>query len=760
MKKFKYELEPDESFINTVYKINNEKNSSSDIEFIECIKSLDSDIIQRVDEDIKLINFNFSDDDIEMSHKKNVNDVYKNKDIKNDEKNICMTENKSNNQKKQKLNLVKNDINVTFSDFDNNILNNSYEILNNYEILSDNSTEKSKIDVEIKSFSKNENECFLEANHEDLEYNHVDDLNDLSYIDEDYCDISSLEYSSQDTSIEMFFLNNIFKLKKFRTNQKKIIQSILDKENVFVLMPTGGGKSLCYQIPALIDDGVTIIISPLLSLVHDQISNLLKMNILALPINSTLNINERKMAFDAMNYGIVKMFYVTPELLNNNIYFNKMLDLLIKLKKLSRFVIDEAHCVSQWGHDFRPDYLEIKKIRLKYPQVPIVALTATATPKVEIDILKNLKIENCTKFKQSFNRPNLKYYVKEKRQNVEIEIVSFVTSYYPDSCGIIYCTSKKECEMISEKLNKNLKTAFYHAGLSKKERNAVQQLWNQDKFKIIVATIAFGMGIDKKDVRFVIHYSLPKSLEGYYQETGRAGRDGKESICILYYNYGDKHKINYMINLNHQSTKEQKQRQKDELRDVINFCENKNDCRRKLILKYFDEDFDSTNCKKTCDNCTNTQKTVLVNYTTVANELSSIVRYNKLSLHQLIDVYRGTGNKKVDNVYAGRGNNIKKTLIERIIKKMIIKGYIEEKTESKGGFPWTYLIYRKNVDLLDIEEVHKNEIVAKNKEPIEKNKINTAKKLAIKNSTNSGKTDITKKIKVVKKKTLKLTKKK
>ena len=266
-------------------------------------------------------------------------------------------------------------------------------------------------------------------------------------------------------------------------------------------------------------------------------------------------------------------------------------------------MIDEAHCVSQWGHDFRPDYKELGQLKEKFPNIPMIALTATATKKVEIDVINNLNIQNCRVFRQSFNRPNLKYYVINKSRKTVIDIVTLVNTYYPNSPGIIYCTSKKECEEISDKLNEHLKTTFYHAGLSKREKNKVQESWNEGSVKIIVATLAFGMGIDKRDVRFVIHYSLPKSLEGYYQETGRAGRDGKESVCIMYYHYGDTKILEFLISKNASTTREQKERQRDEMKYVVQYCENRSDCRRRLVLLHFGENFDLKESNRTCDNC-------------------------------------------------------------------------------------------------------------------------------------------------------------
>lgn len=514
-------------------------------------------------------------------------------------------------------------------------------------------------------------------------------------------------------SIEEFYLRTVFKLKEFRKNQRDIIRTSLEDKDVFVLMPTGGGKSLCYQIPALVKDGVTVVVSPLLSLVQDQIHNLLQRNILAMPINSTLTPNERRLAFDLLQADdlICKIFYVTPELIAQSEQFHRAMERLIQRDKLKNFVIDEAHCVSQWGHDFRPDYKELGQIKIKYPTVPIIALTATATQKVELDILKNLNIIGCTVYRMSFNRENLKYYVKPKTRTVELDIVSFVKSHFPDSCGIIYCTSKKECEMISESLNRHLRTAFYHAGLNKKERALVQNKWHNGDIKIVVATIAFGMGIDKKDVRFVIHYCLPKSLEGYYQETGRAGRDGKESVCVLFFCYGDKKKIDYMIRMSN-GNRDQKQRQKEDLEAVIRYCDNKTDCRRVLVLHHFGEHFNRKLCKKTCDNCQRDIKESR-DYTKEAKELASIVKSTKVSLCQLIDCYRGMANKKSMELshlpYYGSGKHLKKTTVERIVRNLISGKCLEEKPEiNKAGFSWSYLVFRKNpvkVELVEEETV-------------------------------------------------------
>ncbi|KAH9411108.1 DEAD/DEAH box helicase [Ordospora pajunii] len=511
--------------------------------------------------------------------------------------------------------------------------------------------------------------------------------------------------------VEEFYLQKVFGMKEFRTNQREVICACMARRDVFVLMPTGGGKSICYQLPALIDDGITIVISPLLSLVQDQIHNLLQKGILALPINSNLSQSERSLVFDVLGGEemVCKIFYVTPELVAKSGHFHDALSDLVRRSKLKRFVIDEAHCVSQWGHDFRPDYKELGSIRQRYPNVPIIALTATATQRVEMDILENLRIRGCERFRMSFNRANLRYEVRAKTSTVEIDMVSFVQTHFPDCCGIVYCTSKKECEMISERLRKYMKTAFYHAGLSKNERNSVQERWNSGDVKVIVATIAFGMGIDKKDVRFVIHYCIPKSLEGYYQETGRAGRDGFESVCVLFYTYGDKKKITFMIDKG-DGGYEQKQRQRDDLDAVIQFCENKTDCRRMQVLAHFGEVFDAKQCGKTCDNCRR-EFVVKKDYVKEAKDLILLVyTSNKITLCQAVDVYKGVSTKKskefIGSEYYGKGRKMSRTTIERIVRNLISQGYIQEKVEAADRrFSWAYLIAKKTrIDKLEMVE--------------------------------------------------------
>ena len=390
-------------------------------------------------------------------------------------------------------------------------------------------------------------------------------------------------------------LKKHFGFSTFKGNQEDIIRNVLDGRNTFVLMPTGGGKSLCYQLPALISPGTAIIISPLIALMKNQVDTMRSFSLedgVAHFLNSSLNKAQITKVKEDILSGRTKLLYVAPESLTKeeNIQFLKQIT-------ISFYAIDEAHCISEWGHDFRPEYRRIRPIISEICEAPIMALTATATPKVQHDIQKNLGMLDATIFKASFNRHNLYYEVRQK-VNAEKEIIKYIKSH-PGKSGIIYCLSRKRVEELAEQLQVNgIKALPYHAGMDASTRSENQDKFLMEDVDVIVATIAFGMGIDKPDVRYVIHYDMPKSLEGYYQETGRAGRDGGEGICIAFYSYKDIQKLEKFMQGKPVAEQEIG---KQLLLETVAYAESAL-CRRKLLLHYFGEVYEPENCE-TCDNC-------------------------------------------------------------------------------------------------------------------------------------------------------------
>jgi bloom syndrome protein len=507
-------------------------------------------------------------------------------------------------------------------------------------------------------------------------------------------------------------LRDRFHLRGFRHHQLEAINGTLSGKDVFVLMPTGGGKSLCYQLPSLISTGktrgVTIVISPLLSLMEDQVQHLRDLQIQAFLINSECTQEQRTMILNALGESrvedFIQLLYVTPEMLSKSTAIINTFERLNNRKRLARLVIDEAHCVSQWGHDFRPDYKLLGDFRQRFPQVPVMALTATATENVKVDVIHNLGIEGCEEYKQSFNRPNLTYEVRSKPGGTAFlkDIADLINSSYKGKCGIIYCLARQKCEDVAEKLRKEygIKAHHYHAGMEAAEKSEVQQRWQQGVYHVIVATIAFGMGIDKADVRFVIHHSIPKSLEGYYQETGRAGRDGRVSGCYLYYSYGDTNVLYKMIDKGDGST-QQKERQRGMLRSVITFCENRSDCRRVQILGYFNEQFSREDCNGTCDNCNSTsvfEKRDFSQHAANALKVISALQNDEVTLLHCVDVFRGAKSKKIttaghDTIRGfGAGSDLGREDVERLFHILCNEDAIKEHNKiNKGGFPSSYV---------------------------------------------------------------------
>jgi ATP-dependent DNA helicase RecQ len=433
-------------------------------------------------------------------------------------------------------------------------------------------------------------------------------------------------------------LKHTFGYSNFRPLQENIIKNVLDKKDSLVIMPTGGGKSLCYQVPSLIFDGLTIVISPLISLMKDQVAQLRQFGIPCAVLNSGLSRKDYNQNYTSVGNGTAKLLYLAPESLAR-----EEVAALISNVKLSCITVDEAHCISEWGHDFRPEYRQLGAFRKKYPDAVCLALTATATPRVQDDIIKNLNMLNGEKFLASFNRDNLYLQVVFKRNPLE-QAVDFLKEH-PGQSGIIYCFSRKQVEELHEDLSAmGFSTKPYHAGLSDEERNKNQELFIKDEVQVIIATIAFGMGINKSNVRFVLHYDLPKNLESYYQEIGRSGRDGLKADCLLLFSYADIAKINYFIDLKENPT--ERLSAKAHLDAMVKYAEAEV-CRRVPLINYFGEKYDVNTCSM-CDNCLADDKE-LTDITIPAQKfLSAVKRTNEIfgALH-IIDVLLGAETEKI-----------------------------------------------------------------------------------------------------------------
>jgi ATP-dependent DNA helicase RecQ len=493
-------------------------------------------------------------------------------------------------------------------------------------------------------------------------------------------------------------LKSQFGYDSFRMNQEQAIETVLQKRNCVVLMPTGGGKSLCYQIPALLFEGLTVVISPLIALMKDQVDALKNNGVEAAFLNSTQTAQEQTEVFRAIRSGKLKLLYVAPERLlqSGDQFFD-----FLKSVKISLFAIDEAHCISSWGHDFRPEYMQLRRLKTDFPDVPLIALTATADKLVRKDIVERLELQNAALYVSSFNRPNIFYKVEPKR-NSFARLLEYLEERRSES-GIVYCLSRNSTENLAEDLREaGFDALAYHAGLDKEVRDRHQDLFLKDEVKIIVATIAFGMGIDKSNVRFVVHLDLPKNIESYYQETGRAGRDGLQSEALLFFSWGDVNKLKGFAEV--EGNRAQTEIMLKKLNTMGAFGDLKT-CRRKFLLNYFSEEL-SEDCGH-CDNC-NTEFERFDGTIIAQKALSAVYRTGqRFGLSYLIDFLRGSQAKTIRDEHKnlktfGVGADVSKNNWFDYFKDLMAQGYLKQ---TEGQYPVIVLTEKSEAVLKGSEKV-------------------------------------------------------
>ncbi|KAH9946390.1 ATP-dependent RNA helicase, partial [Epithele typhae] len=501
-------------------------------------------------------------------------------------------------------------------------------------------------------------------------------------------------------------LHRVFKLKNFRPKQLPAVSAAMEGKDVFVLFPTGSGKSLTFQLPAVCLVGVHIVVSPLMSLMHDQVAALRRLGVQVEQLSSSLSESERSrvkaLLWSRNDKDLPRLLYVTPEQLQMSGELKSILQRLSERKRLIRFVIDEAHCITDWGRRFRDSYSHLSQLRKEFPNIPITALTATATPEVESDIITRLGLRDCVRLKLSFNRRNLDYEVRTQRCTADL-VAQYIKENHPGKCGIVYCNSRDRCEEVAKALRDKhgLRSRHYHAMMDPGDKSRIQDEFFRGVVHVIVATVAFGMGIDKPDVRFVVHYSLPSTLAGYYQETGRAGRDGEPAACVLFYSYPDYQQRISQIRKEEKDW-EEKRWQEEDVNAVQRYCINNVRCRRQQVLAFFEEDFDPGNCGQLCDNCRVVAPGEEVDHTAnaiaVLDAAEDAKRQGKsLTRVQLKDVLRGSNNKNIrekgfDQLQGyGSFKKLSQSAVERLIDELHIIGVLDNDIQIRGDYPQNYV---------------------------------------------------------------------
>ncbi len=681
---------------------------------------LDQNIKKKEDE---IEEYNVEDKDLLLSHFPK-NKKEKEKDKKKEKKKEIQKIENDQKKESESFHLTEDEINIfkdEFNKIDKNDKNNVSDD-NDNDDENDNSNDDKSNDNNNNNMINDDDDN--KSNNSEKDYGAKDwDLNNSNYIIPNLKELAKPQIWDEDVE---YINHKIFGYKEFRPMQREIINAYLMNRDIFACMPTGSGKSLCYQIPSIMaTDNVTIVVMPLISLIYDQAKFLTGLGIKVLCLESGVNannINIERMFKNKNQEDRVKIIFITPEKLYSNSkaafnFISKLYDVGI----FRRIVIDEAHCVSQWGREFRPDYLELKKIKQFFPEVAILALTATAPKRIRDDVIAQLSMENTLYFQLSYNRPNLYLEIRKKKLyfNPIEDMARIIKKFYKNKSGIIYCNTKVDCERISRILSKNhgIKCDFYHAGLSDIKRSEIQDNWMNDEINVIVATIAFGMGINKLDVRFIIHYNMPKSFELYYQEIGRAGRDGEPSRCILYYDQSDKNSIQFLLSKNMRDDRHLTENLRG-LTQIVDFCEEEFECRRVTALSYFDEEFEKKNCHYMCDNC---NKRLLSETKDVTKECKIIlglllcVSFNRFQFTplQISDLLKGKKELekgfKFNKDYYGKLAHYDSKDINKMIRYLIIKKYAYEELTS-GAFG-TFAIVK--INKLGEKAYHNNDLVIK-----------------------------------------------